>query len=276
MRRLPPPAVDDRALLHDVVQNKRLQAAAVIRPFEAAVAQRYVAYGGGQGNPWTIARDHQFQPPRASFHNVYLSPPRALSFIDDLRDSARGACPMCGSDGNGTLDHYLPKAEYPEFSFFSLNLIPACFRCNVRRRANYMGVHAQERPLHPYYDNYAAQRILSASVVGPLNIPVFKAIPWNPPPGMAVLIRWHIENVVEPAGFARHCQQRWSRLLDDPQLHLGPLANDHHVAAQLAKHAAEAAHLTESPNSWDSCFFHGVSTDAAAVQHLTAALAASL
>jgi hypothetical protein len=276
MRPLASPVVDDRGLLHSVIENKRLLAAPVIRPYEAAVAQRYLDYVAGQGNPWAIATENQFQPPRASFHAVYASPPKALTFIAELRSGASGACPMCGSDGNGTLDHYLPKSEYPEFSFFSLNLVPACFRCNTLRSAKYAGQQADERPLHPYYDAYGDQRLMTVAIVPPFDIPQFKAIPWNLPAAAADAVTWQIESVVQPAGFARHCQHRWARLLDKPRLHLGTSATPLDVRNQLAFRAVQAEHINESANSWDSCFFHGVSEDAAAVDYLVTAVAASL
>lgn len=48
------------------------------------------------------------------------------------------ACPSCGEDGSpGTLDHYLPKEEFPELSVFFENLTPMCDQCQERKGASY-------------------------------------------------------------------------------------------------------------------------------------------
>jgi hypothetical protein len=71
-----------------------------------------------------------------SFVEHYNNPKGFSSFIDKFRgDNRSGFCYMCGALSAGTLDHLLPKDEYPEFSFFSKNLIPSC-DCNQKKKEN--------------------------------------------------------------------------------------------------------------------------------------------
>lgn len=62
-------------------------------------------------------------------------------------------CPFCGISETSTLDHYLPKEQYPEFSIFPKNLVPSCAVCNTRKRDRILDVGTNTRMfLHPCYD----------------------------------------------------------------------------------------------------------------------------
>ncbi|WP_155637717.1 HNH endonuclease [Burkholderia cepacia] len=62
-------------------------------------------------------------------------------------------CPFCGINESSTLDHYLPKEQYPEFAVFPNNLIPSCTVCNTRKSARILEEGTGVRMfLHPCYD----------------------------------------------------------------------------------------------------------------------------
>lgn len=44
--------------------------------------------------------------------------------------SIRYTCQYCTVSPNQTIDHYLPKEEFPEFSVHAINLVPCCSKCN--------------------------------------------------------------------------------------------------------------------------------------------------
>lgn len=58
-------------------------------------------------------------------------------------------CPYCTIDGLGCTDHYFPKNIFPEYSIFSLNLVPCCDRCNRNKGE----INRRERKIiNPYFD----------------------------------------------------------------------------------------------------------------------------
>ncbi len=62
-------------------------------------------------------------------------------------------CPACGEDGSpGTLDHYLPKTEFPELSVCLVNLTPMCSKCQGKKSDDYLTDAGHKAFLHPYYD----------------------------------------------------------------------------------------------------------------------------
>lgn len=42
----------------------------------------------------------------------------------------REKCPYCRINTPDTIDHYIPKDDFPEFSFLPINLVPCCDKCN--------------------------------------------------------------------------------------------------------------------------------------------------
>ena len=67
------------------------------------------------------------------YYMVKREPGRAL--YDSILVAAGDHCPTCGGIGQPrTLDHYLPKANYPKLAIVPHNLIPACRDCNTDKR----------------------------------------------------------------------------------------------------------------------------------------------
>jgi hypothetical protein len=48
-------------------------------------------------------------------------------------------CPNCTIESVASLDHYIPKDEFPEFSVNPTNLIPCCATCNSKKKEKWKG-----------------------------------------------------------------------------------------------------------------------------------------
>lgn len=46
-------------------------------------------------------------------------------------------CPNCTINKVASLDHYIPKEEFPEFSVNPINLVPCCSICNSKKKENW-------------------------------------------------------------------------------------------------------------------------------------------
>lgn len=74
-------------------------------------------------------------------------------------------CPFCGISESSTVDHYLPKETYPEFSVFPKNLVPSCAVCNTRKRDRILVEGTNVRMfLHPCYDVIPDEAFLAVRV----------------------------------------------------------------------------------------------------------------
>lgn len=73
---------------------------------------------------------------------------------DYLLAAANEQCPFCGGIGRPrNLDHYLPKAHYPQFSVLPVNLVPSCRDCNMDGKGEAFAGNEEEQILQPYLDN---------------------------------------------------------------------------------------------------------------------------
>lgn len=74
-------------------------------------------------------------------------------------------CCLCGHRDVGQLDHYLPLSIFPEFSAFTLNLVPVCAECNKTKLNTYLRADGGPAFLHAYRDELpAAEQFLVAQV----------------------------------------------------------------------------------------------------------------
>lgn len=81
-----------------------------------------------------------------------------LNWIPKLRELLLGSCPMCGNSTLGTVEHYLPKTPFPEFSVFSWNLVPSCNTCNQKRGSKHVN-GITHHLLHPIFDKVILGRL---------------------------------------------------------------------------------------------------------------------
>jgi len=74
-------------------------------------------------------------------------------------------CPYCGINEPATLDHYLPKEKFPEFSIYPLNLIPICNVCNSKYKgAKFLSPAGGMLFMHSYFDIFPDVDLLDVSV----------------------------------------------------------------------------------------------------------------
>jgi hypothetical protein len=162
-------AVNDTTLYDEVATAKRgarrtrLQAA---RPAVLTAYQRYSDSAPGLENmpdPNLTQRQKE-----ALLHAFEIETAPLKVFRSQLLDEGiEGAnCPFCGMGETSTLDHYLPKETYPQFSIFSRNLVPACASCNTLKRDRIRDEDTQVRLfLHPYFDDIPTRQFLRVDVV---------------------------------------------------------------------------------------------------------------
>ena len=96
-------------------------------------------------------------------------------FYDLLKLTSDGKCPLCGGIGHvRTLDHYVPKANFPLYSVMPGNLVPCCRDCNSEKLDSFPTT-AGAQTLHPYFDNdkFFSERWLDARVL-PVSPPVIE------------------------------------------------------------------------------------------------------
>jgi len=264
MNRLDPPDFfDDAAALDALALNVRLKChphLAVQVPAIKAGYLQYIAAGGDALNVANVALPDRIKD---QLRALYSSPSKEVPHIKRIREeSEANCCPMCGSFHSGTLDHLFPKAEYPVFAIFSPNLVPAC-KCNSTRTDLLTGGNANERILHPYFDDILSDRLLKA------HFDDFGLVPRTelrlliePEHPFATAANFHLANVVERTSILRHLRTNWSNLLRRPSLTASELR--HPPASREVLEEILLAELDRqddthgSRNNWQSVFLAGL------------------
>lgn len=78
----------------------------------------------------------------------------ARKIYDSILNSAQDKCPFCGGIGTPrNLDHFLPKAYYPQFSILPSNLVPSCRDCNMDGKGENFATSAEKQIIQPYLDS---------------------------------------------------------------------------------------------------------------------------
>lgn len=85
-----------------------------------------------------------------------------------------GICPFCDHRPVSTLDHLLPKRQFPSLAVTPDNLVGACADCNKTKLA-FAPASVEQVILHPYFDHVEGERWLAARVVeGPVAAVIFR------------------------------------------------------------------------------------------------------
>jgi len=166
MYRLPIPSRDDEKTFSDICLSRRNPTRSHLASIKASVFERYRQYSLAKGVPSLLAPQGYSPEVREALLSNYdqLSSGRShASLRAELLSLARaGRCPMCDGAPVATLDHYLPKSVFPEFSILPKNLIPACYRCNHLKQDTIE--ENGRRFLHSYFEDPPPEALLTAEV----------------------------------------------------------------------------------------------------------------
>lgn len=268
MKKLPLPTCNDESKLKALADNNGLASISpqILHNTNAIKAQ-YQHYLQVRGNAWNIIPNIITPALEKALLDSYSSrQDDELKFMKNMRDTNDNVCPMCGSKFPWSLDHVLPKAEYPEWAIFSKNLVPAC-TCNIKRGVALKGNSATKaRVLHPYFDDTFETRQLSCLITTTNNFRYIKAEITYLQPNHPELesIKYHVNKIVKASGIDKYLTRTlWGKMITQPSLAVSRLygegtLNQDEVRALINKDLGWYDATTGTPNNWDSIFLHGI------------------
>lgn len=189
-----------------------------------------------------------------------------LEWIETIATTTKyGYCSMCGAETHKTVDHFLPRSPWAEFSFFSLNLVPSCGTCNTKRgnRANAPGT--TPRLLHPYFDEKVlVKRLHVTRIRGQYEAPEFEPVACHLLKRTETLrVIRHLSQSIDLVVYQQFCSNRWSELKQE----IKRLKTKAAVKKRLET-LLEDSVSTSGPNSWKTAFYAGASGSPAAISWL--------
>jgi len=261
-----PDFFDDNTALDALSVNRRLKSYPHLQQHVHTIKAAYQQYIAVRGDATMVNNVPLPAEINGYLRSLYASPPADIAYINDIReDSDADCCPMCGSFHSGTLDHLLPKMEYPVFAVFVRNLVPAC-KCNSKRSVLTIGPNAGERVLHPYFDDILRERLVKArfedlGAVPKITLEVFLDVG---DPNLAA-VRFHMQNVVMRTSILRYIRKSWMNTLRRPNLTAADLRHAPATRQQLAEILTDELDRQDdvhgSKNNWRSVFIAGLLDD---------------
>ncbi|HCT9038159.1 TPA: hypothetical protein OUB44_001666 [Providencia rettgeri] len=270
---LPNLELDDLELLERIVEERQggKHRAYFLRIKDSwkSRVRNYLEFGGNSEfiETWDEMNDKSVH---GRFKNLYLSPAEQSvqkPLLEKLRNRELDFCPSCGEDGTpNTLDHYLPKDIFPEFSVTTANLFPMCDICQGAKGVKINDNEGKRLFLHPYFDDFIEQQVLVLDISEPFNAPT--SIVLYPHPDLDIelqeLILRHISELEIPARYYRYFQKNYLRLL---RLAGKMRYKGLNVREQLESFRDLA--LEKSINSWGYIFYESVLSNDDLVEYLS-------
>lgn len=122
------------------------------------------AYNGYEGivfSTGTALSNSKFSLNKKVLTNFYGCPPVDLRALIKSRRSENQLeeCPYCGNPQTpDTLDHFIPKDEWPEFAIYTNNLVPQCRGCAPVKGSNYYcTANTSSKFIHPFYSDLVSR-----------------------------------------------------------------------------------------------------------------------
>lgn len=263
--RLQSPTTDDNSFIDSLVaQNQTGDNAAFFLKIKNDWKARIQAYVATCGDPSFLKPWLEIAETKKVFENLYSSQPPVHSaqkpVLDSLRTKVLQFCPACGEDGTpNTLDHYLPKCSYPEFSVTSRNLFPMCDICQGKKGSKTVNAAQQRLFVHPYFDQFADRSVVQLVIGRPFESPTNISI--GPHPDL---------DIEQSALISRHLKEldianRYNLFFRSEYTRLRKLVSRARAKGQNVKDRIEDFHqnaLDKATNSWGAIFFQGVWDDA--------------
>jgi 5-methylcytosine-specific restriction endonuclease McrA len=151
----PKPSKTDMGIYFKFITHRKLKKTkAELNKLALRVKNTYNQYKAHQGNAKWLTKLTLSPSQKSALQRNYLltykNKPMADLRADILAQAIDSICPLCGTSQVSTLDHYLPKASFPELAVLPRNLVPCCERCN-RLKNNRHGATPNKQFIHAYF-----------------------------------------------------------------------------------------------------------------------------
>lgn len=170
MKNLKPIKKYDICLYDEITKSKRNeQEKANLKTLRPVIKSRYHDYEENSQELSDISCDNNFSSSdKELLCNCYKSRSRKMAKIrveiKELQtDTLKKLCPYCGIGKPDTLDHYLPKGIFPEFSILGINLIPCCPTCNTKKGEWWLN-GSNRAFINIYFDTFIEKKFLCAKI----------------------------------------------------------------------------------------------------------------
>lgn len=255
MRSIPLLAVDASAVFDEIAAAKRPPRRARMRAARPQVLAAYQDYEHAVPEVGGLVAADLTDPQKEAMRHAYTVETQPMTALrgDLLNRIIVARCPFCGINESSTLDHYLPKEQYAEFSVFPTNLVPSCAVCNTRKKDRILGEGTDVRMfLHPCFDTIPDVEFLTVRTRMEANALVL-SYRLTRPEGMAVRTFRHLRSHFDELDLADRYRRMGLEHLGGQYPALRRAYGATEDAARVAEKLVEVAQDFEEvsgPNFW--------------------------
>ncbi|WP_214228003.1 HNH endonuclease [Pedobacter sp. B4-66] len=164
--------INEHIFFLTIVGEKQNKAKNILTPITARVLgtfneylTRFSTLSAKAGSEFTLAEERE----RSHLIGCYKNETASSSFVKGnifaiQPDVLKVLCPYCMLDRPRTLDHYIPKDEFPEYAMFVRNLIPCCYDCNNKKDELWRNGTLRQF-IHYYNDNILNHQFLYSELI---------------------------------------------------------------------------------------------------------------
>ena len=177
-------------------------------------------------------------------------------------DVLKTFCPFCLLDKPKTLDHYVGKKEFPEYSFLIKNLIPCCYDCN-QTKGDIWRVNSKRRFIHFYNDDFFEHQFLFAELVIVQDTPTIEFSLKKPDElndSNFQIIQWHFEDLKLIKQYKERCNTLLSTKVETLKKSLKIGITKQQLLSQLKASESDLANKF-GVNYWKSAMFQCVANN---------------
>lgn len=205
MRKAIVPNIDGITVFDDVVDAKHLPNKVVLRAIRASILDAYEKYLAAAPNVENLNLNKASNAQKKSLLHAYNTStlPLELMRTQLTEPILNTKCFLCSISEVASLDHYLPKELFPQFSIFPQNLVPSCTKCNSHKGTKLIDEKVNVRRfLHSYYDDIPDESFLKANLEIKADLMVLK-FHLAKPAGMAKYTFLHLQSHFNELGLAK-------------------------------------------------------------------------
>lgn len=163
--------VDPVRFLEDIIKSKKSPNKARMQRLKDRICQCYEDYRSkaeidalNELNPQWEYDEANKSTDGAFLYSQYDNSKTSINSLRNKIIEANGGCvllkcPICEVGFAKELDHYIPRALYPEYSVFPHNLIPICHECNNKKGELWCGDNHERLIFNAYYDTVATDEL---------------------------------------------------------------------------------------------------------------------
>lgn len=157
MINLPYLGVDENDLLDQIIQSKQSPNRVILENIRSAIYEDYDNYSNNEKNLENMEADIRIGNVEKELLQASYKQGKKIGEIKErikksMPNAIQEKCPYCMLSEPTTLDHYLDKGTFPEYSVYAKNLVPCCPRCNTLKGSKFLSDSGKRMFISFYFD----------------------------------------------------------------------------------------------------------------------------